>query len=122
MRFAPFAQMAPAHVDRFVADSTQCYFEPGEVLLASSRGVVKHLLLIRRGSDGGRRGTDDAHAAFELEAGDLFPIGAAMSERAVGTTYTAQADTFCLALPIPRSSAGQGVRRCSHFTPPSTAR
>jgi CBS domain-containing protein len=100
MRLAPFAQMAPAHVERFVADSTQCYFEPGEVLLAPSHGVVNHLLLIRRGNVGGRRGTDDERAAFELEAGDLFPIGAAMSERAVGATYTAQADTFCLALPI----------------------
>jgi DNA polymerase III subunit epsilon len=39
------------------------------VLLAPSRGVVKHLLLIRRGSVGGRRGTDDAHAAFERWAG-----------------------------------------------------
>jgi CBS domain-containing protein len=99
MRFAPFAQMAPAHVERFVADSTQCYFEPGKVLLAPSHGVVTQLLLIRRGSVSGRRGTDDDRAAFDLEAGDLFPIGAAMSERAVGTTYTAQADTFCLALP-----------------------
>jgi CBS domain-containing protein len=99
MRFAPFAQMEGPHVERFVADCTQRYFEPGEVVLAPSHGVVTQLLLIRRGSVSGRRGADEDRAAFELEAGDLFPIGAAMAERAVGTTYTAQADTFCLALP-----------------------
>ena len=38
-------------------------------------------------------------AAFEVEAGELLPIGAVMAERAVSATYTAQADTFCLALP-----------------------
>jgi CBS domain-containing protein len=99
MRFAPFAQMEPAHVERFVAESTQCYFEPGEVLLAPSHGVVLQLLFIRRGNVSGRRSADGERAAFELEAGDLFPVGAAMAERAVGSTYTAQADTFCLALP-----------------------
>jgi CBS domain-containing protein len=63
MRFAPFAQMQTVHVERFVADSTQCYFEPGEVLLAPSHGVVTQLLWIRRGSVSGRRGTDDDRAA-----------------------------------------------------------
>ncbi len=99
MRFAPFAQMAAAHVDRFVADCMQCYFEPGEVVLAPSHGVVTHLLFVRRGSVSGRRGADEDRAAFEVEAGDLFPIGAVMAERAVSATYTAKADTFCLALP-----------------------
>jgi CBS domain-containing protein len=98
-RFAPFAQMDAAHVERFVADSTQCYFEPGEVVLAPAQGVVKQLFFIRRGSVSGRRSADDDRAGFELEAGDLFPIGAAMAERATRVTYTAQADTFCLALP-----------------------
>jgi CBS domain-containing protein len=100
MRFAPFAQMAPAHVDRFVADCTQCYFEPDEVVLEPSRGEVKSLLFIRRGSVSGRSGPAGDRAGFEAGAGDLFPIGAAMAQRAVSATYTAQADTFCLALPV----------------------
>jgi CBS domain-containing protein len=99
MRFAPFAQMDAVHVERFVAACTQCYFEPGEVLLAPSHGVVTQLLFIRRGSVSGRRGADEDRAAFEVEAGELFPIGAVMAERAVSATYTAEADTFCLALP-----------------------
>ncbi len=99
MRFAPFAQMAPAHVDRLVAECTQGYFEPGEVVLAPSHGVVTRLLFIRRGSVSARRGADEDRAGFAVEAGELFPIGAVMAERAVRATYTAEADTFCLALP-----------------------
>ena len=99
MRFAPFAQMAPAHVDRFVAACTQCYFEPGEVVLDPSHGAVKNLLFVRRGSVSGRRGLAETEGGFEYEAGDLFPVGAVMATRAVTATYTANADTFCLALP-----------------------
>jgi CBS domain-containing protein len=99
MRFAPFAQMDPSHVDDFVVHSAQCYFEPGEVVLEPTQGVVTQLLFIRRGSVSGRRAGADNQSAHEHEAGDLFPIGAAMAQRAVRTTYSANADTFCLALP-----------------------
>jgi CBS domain-containing protein len=100
MRHAPFAQMDAAHVDRFIAASSQTYYEPGEVLLAPDHGVVRHLLYIRRGKVSGRHGMAETSGGFEYEAGDLFPVGAAMGARAVSATYTASADTFCLALPL----------------------
>jgi CBS domain-containing protein len=100
MRFVPFSQMDPAHVDRFVAASSQCYYEPGELVLEPGQGVVQRLLFIRRGSISGRRGSDEREAAHEHEAGDLLPIGAALAQRAVTATYRANADTFCLALPL----------------------
>ena len=110
VRFAPFAQMEEAHVDDFVAHSVQCYFEPGEVVLEPAQGVVTQLLFIRRGSVSGRR-AGDAQSAHEHEAGDLFPIGAAMAQRAVAATYSAHADTFCLALP---RDAMQALRYSDH--------
>ncbi len=106
MRVTPFAQMEPDHVERFVAECTQCYFESGELVLAPAHGVVTNLLFIRRGSVSGRQGAElddgakDDQAGFEFEAGEFFPIGAAMAGRAVTATYTAHADTFCLALPV----------------------
>ena len=99
-RYAPFAQMEAAHIDRFVAAAAQAYFEPGEVLLAPAQGPVRHLYLIRRGSVSGRHGAADAVAGFEYEAGDLFPIGAVMGARPVSATYTATSDAFCLLLPV----------------------
>ncbi len=111
--FAPFAQMTEAHVQQFLAHCTQAYFEPGETLLDHSSGTVAHLFFIRRGRVGGRSGgragglTGGAagEAGFEIEAGDLFPIGAALGSRAVTSVYTALADTFCLLLPVARMHA-----------------
>jgi len=105
MQLAPFAQMLPAHVDRFVAASSQAYFEPGETVLAPAQGVVRELVFIRRGRVDGRHGMVEASGGVEYEAGDLFPVGAAMGERAVTGTYTAADDTFCLLLPVPAMKA-----------------
>jgi CBS domain-containing protein len=101
MRTAPFAQMEPVHVDRFIAASRQAYHAPGETLLGPADGVVQHLLLLRQGRVTARRDADEAGAAGTLyEAGDLFPIGAVMGDRAVAATYRAHTDTFCLLLPV----------------------
>jgi CBS domain-containing protein len=99
-RHAPFAQMPAAQVDRFVAASSQGYYEPGEVVLSPASGPVTQLLYVRRGRIRGRSGLADTGGGFEYEAGDLFPVGAAMGARAVTATYTADEDTFCLMLPL----------------------
>ncbi|MGL6110884.1 MAG: DUF294 nucleotidyltransferase-like domain-containing protein, partial [Rubrivivax sp.] len=57
------------------------------------------LYLVRSGSITGRRPTADAASGFQIDAGDLFPVGALMSARAVIATYKANLDTFCLLLP-----------------------
>ena len=98
---APFAQMAPEHVDRLIAACSQAYFEPGEVVLSPASGAVTHLVIIRRGSISGRQGMADSGGGFEYEAGELFPVGAVMGGRAVTSVYTATSDTFCLLLPAP---------------------
>jgi CBS domain-containing protein len=99
MAHPPFAQMAPACVARLLAAASQAYYEPEEVLLQPSDGPVTQLLYLRRGKVSGRHGLADAHGGFEYEAGDLFPIGALMGERAVTANYTASADAFCLLFP-----------------------
>jgi CBS domain-containing protein len=99
-RFAPFAQMEAAQVERFVAACAQAYFEPGEVVLAPQQGAVTHLHYVRRGRVEGHHDTLGPEGAFEFEAGDLFPIGAAVGARAVTSTDTAREDTFCLLLPL----------------------
>ena len=96
---APFSQMAPEHVDRFVSASQLAYFAPDETVLSPASGPVRHLYWIRRGAVSGSRGLADAAGGFEYEAGDLFPVGAALGQRAVTATYVADGDTFCLMLP-----------------------
>ena len=108
MRRAPFAQMAPAHVDRFIAEAQQAYFAPDELVLSPDTGPVGALLYVREGSITGRRGLADVAGtagSFEYLAGDLFPVGAALAGRPVTATYTANDDTFCLLLPLPAMQA-----------------
>ena len=99
-QWPPFAQMASEHVERFALACTQAYFEPNETVLSPASGVVTHLLLVRRGSVTGHQGVAAANDGFQYEAGDMFPVGAAMAARAVTSTYTAVGDTFCLQLPL----------------------
>jgi CBS domain-containing protein len=97
----PFAQMTGADVDYFLAHAQQQYFAPDETLLEPASGVMSQLLYIRQGAVTGIRGlAQHKGGAFEYQAGDLFPVSAALVGRAVSATYQASADTFVLALPV----------------------
>lgn len=97
----PFAQMAAADVDYFLSQARQHYFAPDEMLTGPDSGVVQQLFYIRQGAVSGTRGlAEHMGGAFEYDAGDLFPVSAAVAGRAVTATYRACADTFVLALPV----------------------
>jgi CBS domain-containing protein len=100
VRHPPFAQMEPAAVDFFLAHSEQRYYAPGETLVEPGSGPVEEIFFVRNGAVTGEKGLAEVSGAFEYEAGDLFPIGAAMARRAVTATYRATADTFVLVLPV----------------------
>jgi CBS domain-containing protein len=102
MRHLPFAQMQPAHVDRFLAQASEVYFAPDEVILRPEDGPVQQLLFVREGAVIGSRSTSERQlGSFQYESGDLFPVAALMADRAVNSTYTAARDCFCLLLPRP---------------------
>ena len=97
----PFTQMAPADIDCFLSRARQQYFAPDEILLEPASGVVRQLFYVRQGAVTGTRGlAEQMGGAFEYEAGDLFPVSAALAGRAVTATYRASGDTFVLALPV----------------------
>jgi len=100
-RHPPFSEMPPADVVFFVTRSRQGYFAPGEPLVRPADGPVRQLYFIRSGSVVGERGLSEVSGgAFQYEAGDLFPVSAALAQRAPTTTYRASGDTFVLALPL----------------------
>ena len=100
-RHAPFAQMAAADLDYFLSQASQQYFAPDETLVEPAQGEVKQLIYIRRGAVTGTRGlAGQTGGAFAYQAGDLFPLSAALAARAVTATYRATADTFVLLLPV----------------------
>jgi CBS domain-containing protein len=100
-RVPPFAQMDTQALDFFLTRSEQRYYAPDEVITTPDDGPVRELFFIRSGAVVGERGSGDARtSAFEYERGDLFPVSAAVAQRAVTARYKAVQDTFVLVLPV----------------------
>ncbi|MDP3605098.1 MAG: CBS domain-containing protein, partial [Polaromonas sp.] len=101
MRHPPFAQMLAGDVDFFLNHSRENYYAPEELLISPDSGVVENLFFIRQGAVIGERGLAElSGGAFHYEPGELFPVSAAVAQRAVTASYKAVADTFVLALPL----------------------
>ena len=92
-RHEPFARLGPASMEALLEGVRESYHAPGERLLGPEAGVVRHLRWVRSGAV---RGTGQGGEVFEIEAGELFPVGAVLAERAVTSRYEAVDDVFCL--------------------------
>ena len=106
----PFAAMADGDVERVVRASQLRYFAPGETILTPATERPAHCHIVRQGAVRGERPRDasavagaaamgGAAALWELEAGEMFPLGALLARRGVTSVYRAQGDTFCLMFP-----------------------
>ena len=101
MQVIPFSEMKPEHVDFFIKSAKEHYFAPEEIILEPIHGEVKQLFFIRQGSVISRRGmANEAGGAHEIEAGELFPVSAAVAGRSVTATYAAAGDCFCLRISV----------------------
>jgi len=101
MGYPPFAQMQACDLDFLLARSRPHHYAPDELLVGPHSGVVKEVFFIRSGLVIGERGLAAlSGGTFRYEPGELFPVSAAIAQRAVTATYRAAADTFVLALPI----------------------
>ncbi len=112
VRSPPFAQMDAPALDDFLTQCQQRYYAPGDMLVEPASGVVREIYYIRQGAVSGVRGMADlSGGAFQYEAGDLFPVSAAVAQRAVTASYRAVQDTFVLVLPVDvmRALAGRSA-------------
>jgi len=84
----------------------ECYFSPDETILDPSSGLCSHLYFIRQGSvTVTKPNAQDEQSARQLEAGDLFPVAAAVAARAVTSIYQSEGDTFCLRITVEQMNA-----------------
>ena len=93
MQVIPFSEMKPEHVDFFIKSAKEHYFAPEEIILDPSHGEVRQLFFLRQGSVISRRGMAN-------EAGELFPVSAAVAGRSVTASYAALGDCFCLRISV----------------------
>ena len=93
LRHEPFSRLAPASLETLLGGVRESYHAPGEPVLEPGSGVVRHLRWVRSGVV---RGTGAGGEVFEIEAGEVFPVGAVLAQRAVTSRYEAVDDVFCL--------------------------
>jgi CBS domain-containing protein len=98
VRHAPFDRMAVAHLI-FLAERAQLAFYPkGEAITDPAQGTAGQFFIIKQGRVRGEVEPGGDHDAWELHAGECFPIGALLSRRPVRMAQRAVEDTFCLEL------------------------
>lgn len=96
----PFSEMDKEHVELFIKNCDEQYYEPDEIIIDPSAGIPHCLYFIRQGSVSGKREQNQHESIyFELDAGEMFSIGSVLTNRAVSTTYRSMSDTFCLHFP-----------------------
>jgi CBS domain-containing protein len=100
-RHAPFDLMQASHLE-FLAKRLQLvFYARGERITDPEGGPAQRFVIIKQGSVRGERPSEDEQIsgnAWELTAGECFPIGALLSRRPVRTVHRAAEDTFCFEL------------------------
>lgn len=101
-RYPPFDEMQRDVLHYLAGHLSLAYYPKDSVILSPQAGVPRHLYIVQRGLVQ-LRPAEGYHVAdgaiVTLEAGECFSVYALMEKRAVGSPYTAAADTFCYQLP-----------------------
>ena len=102
MKVLPFSEMNIEDVDYFIESCSEQYYSPNEIIISPETGIPEFLYLIRQGRVVGERREAGEEIHFELDAGEMFSIGSALTGRAVTTFYRSPGDCFCLLFPVAR--------------------
>jgi CBS domain-containing protein len=98
---APFDRMGGAHLEFLARHLRLGFYAKDEVITEPAQGVASRFYIIKQGRVRGetRDGQGPAEeGAWELVAGECFPIGALLARRPVHTVHRAVEDTFCFEL------------------------
>ncbi|HEX6692704.1 MAG TPA: DUF294 nucleotidyltransferase-like domain-containing protein [Burkholderiales bacterium] len=93
---APFDEMDAESLRFLAARVKLAYYPRDTVVVSPPSGAVDRLYIVKQGSV---RGVGAA-ADVVLGAGEAFPIGALIGQRATAYTYRAAEDCFCWELPV----------------------
>jgi CBS domain-containing protein len=108
---APFSQMAPEHRELLAKQLKPATFSRGEVITEPGDGPASRLYIIRQGRVRGES-AQSGDEAWELVAGEAFPIGALLANRPVHTIHRAVDDTLVFEL------EGEDFRSLLQKSPP----
>jgi CBS domain-containing protein len=100
-RHAPFDQMAPAHLEFLSQHLKLAFYAQGEEVLGPAETPPARFYIVKQGRVRGESPTSQPmgdEGAFELVAGECFPVGALLANRPVRTVTRAAEDSFCFEL------------------------
>jgi CBS domain-containing protein len=94
----PFSEMSPSDLGDLLARARVSYHAPRDTLVeANSR--ADDCWIVVQGRVRGERPASVATGALELTAGEMFPIGALLTERPVISRFFAEDEVFALRIP-----------------------
>ena len=91
----PFLEMRKAALLRLLTHARVTYHAAEETLLAAG-SPVNECWVVLSGRVRAARAGDDQHSGLELTAGEMFPLGALLTERSSGSRYYAEDEVFAL--------------------------
>ncbi len=100
----PFSAMQDADVEIVVREATVRYYAPGQTIAAPAEAPPTQAFFIRQGSVRGdpaphASGVAAPAAAWEGNAGEMFPLPELLARQPVTRTYAAVQDVFVFAIP-----------------------
>jgi len=98
---APFDRMAPTHLEYLAKHLQLAFYSHDEVITQPTDDSAKRFYIIKQGRVRGETQNEQAlseDGAWELVAGECFPVGALLAKRPVRTVHRAVEDTFCFEL------------------------
>jgi len=100
--YAPFSLMPPGDVQALLLGAREVYFAPQEVIFKPGQAAPDHVYIVKQGQVTADAGQAGHASAFYYDAGQMFPVGAALAASAVHSRHTAVVDTFCWKVPAAR--------------------
>jgi CBS domain-containing protein len=98
---APFSEIPAEQLERFARALSVRYVAAGKIVLPLSAERVSHVFIVKTGRIHGERpGLNGAQVgALEVAPGEMFPIGAVLTERAPQSTFRAAEDSLLYVVP-----------------------
>jgi CBS domain-containing protein len=95
---APFSGMAEVDLEWLVERLSVAYFPQETALLEAGGTPPDYLFIIKQGVIEGEAPGRAGTRLLQLTSGEMFPLGALLTGRAVANRYIAASDTFCYRL------------------------
>jgi len=92
---APFDQLTDADRTWLAQRAELAFFARGEIITDPSQGKAERFYIIKQGRVRGEIEPGGEDGAWELHAGECFPVGALLSHRPVRMAQRAVEDSFC---------------------------